>query len=263
MDQVDIGVDPDGWPDARWGKEDHDGAGWICFLFEEQKALNPPGAQRKARLATCACAHVLAALMPDDEFRSAIPLGEAYADGDADPASVRRSFGALKRKQIATFVPNPRYEHVPSPDRFKALHDPVAALAILAVCPKLWRGELLTSLLRIGYERRAEFRRPDRDLPELPAQIAFDIFGHPYKPISFDQRWLTTAVNALAAGIVADAAFDRLQILADALEDAGCDNAEMLAHARGPGPHCRGCWVLDTVRGKHWQPRQRNGERPA
>jgi hypothetical protein len=55
---------------------------------------------------------------------------------------------------------------------------------------------------------------------------------------------------ALAATIYHERAFDRLPILADALEDAGCDNADILDHLRGPGPHVRGCWALDLVLGK-------------
>ena len=43
---------------------------------------------------------------------------------------------------------------------------------------------------------------------------------------------------------------DRLAILADALEDAGCDNADILNHCRQPGEHVRGCWVVDLVLGK-------------
>jgi hypothetical protein len=42
----------------------------------------------------------------------------------------------------------------------------------------------------------------------------------------------------------------RLAVLADALEEAGCDNQEMLTHLRGPGPHVRGCWVVDVLLGK-------------
>ena len=54
----------------------------------------------------------------------------------------------------------------------------------------------------------------------------------------------------LAQGIYEERAFDRLPILADALEDAGCDNADILSHCRGPGPHARGCWVVDLLLGK-------------
>jgi hypothetical protein len=42
----------------------------------------------------------------------------------------------------------------------------------------------------------------------------------------------------------------RLALLADALEDAGCTDGELLGHLRGPGPHVRGCWALDLVLGK-------------
>ena len=59
------------------------------------------------------------------------------------------------------------------------------------------------------------------------------------------------APNAkLAQGIYDDRAFDRLPVLADALEEAGCTNAEILAHCREPGPHVRGCWALDLLLGK-------------
>jgi hypothetical protein len=57
-------------------------------------------------------------------------------------------------------------------------------------------------------------------------------------------------VRTLAVGIYKETAFDRFPILADALEDAGCDNADILNHCRGPGPHVRGCWVIDLLLGK-------------
>lgn len=65
-----------------------------------------------------------------------------------------------------------------------------------------------------------------------------------------EPRWRSETVLALAAGIYAEGAFDRLPILADALEEAGCDNTDILAHCRGPGPHVRGCWVVDLILGK-------------
>ena len=34
------------------------------------------------------------------------------------------------------------------------------------------------------------------------------------------------------------------------LEDAGCTDANVLSHLRGPGPHARGCWVVDRILGK-------------
>jgi hypothetical protein len=57
-------------------------------------------------------------------------------------------------------------------------------------------------------------------------------------------------VARLARGIYDDRAFDRLPILADALEDAGCHDTAILDHCRQPGPHVRGCWVVDLLLGK-------------
>jgi hypothetical protein len=59
--------------------------------------------------------------------------------------------------------------------------------------------------------------------------------------------WNEGTVVKLTQGIYDDRAFDRLPVLADALEEAGCTNAEILAHCREPGPHVRGCWALDLL----------------
>ncbi len=76
------------------------------------------------------------------------------------------------------------------------------------------------------------------------------VFGDPFRPVGFDPSWRSETAVALAKGIYDDRAFDRLPILADALEEAGCDAADVLNHCRGPGPHARGCWVVDGVLGK-------------
>jgi hypothetical protein len=72
-----------------------------------------------------------------------------------------------------------------------------------------------------------------------------DVVGNPFRPAAVDPVWRTTDVLLLAQGIYEDRAFDRLPILADALEDAGCADADILGHCRGPGHHIRGCWVVD------------------
>ena len=81
-------------------------------------------------------------------------------------------------------------------------------------------------------------------------EIVRDIFGNPFRPAALEPHWLTATVRDLAGAIYAERAYDRLPILADALEDAGCDDADILAHCRGDGPHVRGCWALDLILGK-------------
>jgi hypothetical protein len=78
--------------------------------------------------------------------------------------------------------------------------------------------------------------------------------GNPFRPVTLAPGWQTPEVVALA-----QAAYDqrllpschldqaRLAVLADAIEDAGCADADLLGHLRAPGPHVRGCWALDLL----------------
>ena len=85
----------------------------------------------------------------------------------------------------------------------------------------------------------------------LQADFLRDIFGNPFRPIVADANWLTSTVVSLARGIYEDRAFDRMPILADALQDAGCDSEDVLNHCRDANQvHVRGCWVVDLVLGK-------------
>jgi hypothetical protein len=71
-----------------------------------------------------------------------------------------------------------------------------------------------------------------------------------FRPITLDRAWLTPTVTEIAEAIYDDRAFDSLPALADALEEAGCNNTDILAHCRQQGPHLRGCWVLDLLLGR-------------
>jgi hypothetical protein len=74
--------------------------------------------------------------------------------------------------------------------------------------------------------------------------------GNPFGPLKCNRAWRTTKAITLAQHIYDERAFDRLPVLADAVEEAGCANAEVLAHCRGPESHVKGCWVVDALLGK-------------
>jgi hypothetical protein len=80
-----------------------------------------------------------------------------------------------------------------------------------------------------------------------------DVFGNPFRPAPVVAPgwlcWNDGTVQKLARCIYEERAFDRLPILADALQEAGCDDESVLLHCRGPGPHVRGCWVIDLLLG--------------
>jgi hypothetical protein len=101
------------------------------------------------------------------------------------------------------------------------------------------------------YARAAEKER------EAQTVLVRDIFGNPFRPVAFDRFWVTSNVVNLAQSIyeerqVPSGLFDnqRMGILADALEEAGCDNADILGHLRSGGDHVRGCWAVDLLLGK-------------
>jgi hypothetical protein len=89
------------------------------------------------------------------------------------------------------------------------------------------------------------------------AELVREVIGNPNHPVVVEKSWLTRDVKTLAKAIYEErtlpaGALDpvRLAILADALEDAGCTNRDILDHCRSPGPHVRGCWVIDLLLGK-------------
>jgi hypothetical protein len=77
-----------------------------------------------------------------------------------------------------------------------------------------------------------------------------DIYGNPFKPVAFDPSWRTSSVLSLACMMYDTNDFTAALVLADALQDGGCESEDILSHLRGPGPHVRGCWVTDLVLGR-------------
>jgi hypothetical protein len=85
------------------------------------------------------------------------------------------------------------------------------------------------------------------------ADLLRDIVRAPFHPLHFRAAWRTQLDGVsvrVGQTIYDEQAFDQLPVLADALMDAGCDCDEILDHLRGPGPHVRGCWVLDCLLSK-------------
>jgi hypothetical protein len=83
------------------------------------------------------------------------------------------------------------------------------------------------------------------------ADLWREIVGNPFRQPAPDPAllaWNDRTIPNLARTIYSDRAFEQMPILADALEEAGGDIAELLLHLRGPGPHVRGCWAIDLLR---------------
>lgn len=92
-----------------------------------------------------------------------------------------------------------------------------------------------------------------RTIEAVQCDLIRDIAGNPFQFPKVDPArltWNDCTVRKLAQTIYDERRYDSLPVLADALEEAGCGDAAILAHCRGPGPHVRGCWVVDLLLGK-------------
>jgi hypothetical protein len=184
---------------------------------------------RKYRLYSCAaCRSKWHWFDGDEGSRQAIEVAERYADGEASKAALAKATKALPRGGGVAL-------HVTLADGSSG------ALNVADVMV----GEAVSECL--GEDEHQDAKNAENT---AQARLVRCIFGNPFRPVTIDPSWLTPTVVSLATGIYQERAFDRMPILADALQDAGCTNEEVLSHCRGAGPHVRGCWVVDGVLGK-------------
>jgi hypothetical protein len=213
---------------------------------------------RKLRLFGVNCCRPLLGLLFDDRSRAVLDIAERYADGGATKSELT---AARARAEQAAKGIEPRW----TPARSAAW----AACWVASATGGVARGVVaaITASAQLAADEarqaaqdlgahdsyvaaRVAQRAAEREAGNRAADVLRDIVGNPYKPVTLDPDWLTSTVVLLARGIYDERAFDRMPILADALQDAGCDAEEVLNHCRGPGPHVRGCHVLDLILGK-------------
>jgi hypothetical protein len=205
------------------------------------------GSDRKFRLFQVACCRRIWDLIPDTRWREAVGVAEQYADGEV---------GDKRRSTTRTLIERPM-------GLDSQMERMAVQAATLANNKAMGRGLIFLGVGTVfGFAARQARgiidTRPCRveDLPAyqheqaVEAELLRDTFGNPFRPVVFSPSWLTDTAVALARQMYESRDFSAMPILADALQDAGCASAEILDHCRGPGPHVRGCWVVDLVLGK-------------
>jgi len=184
---------------------------------------------RRLRLFGVACCRRIRGLMSIQSVREAVEVAERVADDAASEVecdSVRSGYlGDV---------------HEGDPDRFQAAGAACELVGDFWGNVNLWCG--WTDIARAAVEPLAETREQ--------SPLVRDIFGNPFRPVAFSPEWRTSTAIMMAQGMYESRDFGAMPILADALQDAGCDNDDVLTHCRGTGPHVRGCWVVDLVLGK-------------
>jgi hypothetical protein len=249
-------------------------AEWLACndLAPMLKHLEGPLSERKLRLFMCACCRRVMGLIPGEHNRKVLAAAEGYADELKD-------YYAWRDLQAQCPEPEPvpfDWARIPGDQANWTMWSAQAAyhafwagaLHVPSERHWLWkavRGATQAAAHAVGHQERARAGAQfgsDSHGPvnanrlateaERVAQcrLVRDIVGNPFSSVTVNLAWQTPTVVSLAQSIYADRTFDRMPILGDALEDAGCTNADILAHCSQPGEHVRGCWVVDLLLGK-------------
>jgi hypothetical protein len=208
-------------------------------------------AERQFRLFNCACCRRIWRLLTDERSRYAVEVTERHADGAADDGELDAAYDAAAAVPGDPVLADPRVA--------AAFAAQAAAVPLIGT----YYGANVTDSAAnaVHYEAfQQALTSGARHLPpgvlrsEQAAQAGLlrDIIGNPFRPSpGIDAAWLAWnagVVKRVALRIYEERRFQDLPILTDVLEEAGCDDADILAHCRGGGDHVRGCWVVDLLR---------------
>jgi hypothetical protein len=194
---------------------------------------------RKLRLFAVACCRRIWRHLADARSKEAVDRAEEYAEGKLDAERLRFSMSAA-------------WDAYLTQDE-AALHASRGAALVADAAPGFAAREAADAAIAATV--------CDPDDPEedhvFQAIILRDIFYNPFRPVSITPDWLTPTETSLARAAYDERSLPsgeldlaRLAVLSDALEEAGCDDADILNHLRSLGPHVRGCWVVDLLLGK-------------
>ena len=208
---------------------------------------------RKLRLFGCACCRRIWHLLSDQRSRDALEIAERFADGLATRQEMDEAYAPARMVVEDTLV-------FSDPDQpwinnyFAGYHAALAAMCLVSGDIASWEA----STEATKGVRGAVQRKGNQDVVSMEryqqAVLLRDIAGNPFRALpTIDPAilaWKDGTVRRLAQVIYDERAFLDMPVLADALEEAGCQDSTILDHLRGPGPHVRGCGPLDLLLGK-------------
>jgi hypothetical protein len=234
----------------------------LSQLQRHVRIANEPDGPRRLRLFACGCCRRAWHLFTDERERRLVEFAERAADGRAarrELADAEAEAAALASERQAPFLGPPRPGW--SPEWCEEVARQMLAYAVQAAASTrlAWYAGgpamAVASALSHWAARHAPERQFDLQQEEMRtnAALARDLFGNPFRaPPAIDPAWRAWkggTVGRLAQSIYVEGRFDHLPVLADALEEAGCTDADILDHFRRPGIHARGCWLIDLLRG--------------
>jgi hypothetical protein len=197
---------------------------------------------RKWRLFGVACCRRAMATIPDQRLEVLAACAEQFADGLLTWNEVK------KVRRTLTRIRKELHETAGSDTKTYTLG---ALEGVTARAPLASLNVIRATQYAIETVNRSQIGAGAHQAELELLAIARDVFGNPFRPVRFDSDWRTSTAVALAKQMYDSRDFSAMPILADALQDAGCENDDVLNHCRdAAGVHVRGCWVVDLVLGK-------------
>jgi hypothetical protein len=259
-------TDPDPMFDFLRSKDSPASRGLFGWLGPRRATAPAPvpyrASNRKVRLLACVCCRRIWELLYDERSREAVAVSERFADGLADTrelAAAREAAESAAGTQIqgegvAWDSMSAGAFGKPSIGwRAFAWAARAAAEAASLETPDTAVSATISAGLEWGAHANAE-RIAEKIGAKVLVGLMRDLFGFlPFRLINIPPDWMTwndATIPKLSKEIYEVPAFDRLPILADALEEAGCNDADILNHCRRQGEHVRGCWAVDLLLGK-------------
>lgn len=203
---------------------------------------------RKLRLFGAACCRLVWVRLSFRESQQAVEAAERFADdeiGCDDLAAARnlhRSTDAWRTQRNAASAVS----------EVSIVADRTTVALEAAMAAAKYAAHALTDKAEGGATsyREASWRPSWDAARRTESGLVREIFGNPFSPVAIDPSWLTATVLELARQMYESGDFSPMPMLANALQDAGCDNNDILNHCRSEAVHVRGCWVVDLLLGK-------------
>jgi hypothetical protein len=199
--------------------------------------LGEGASKRKLRLFVCACCRSIWHLLTFEISQRAVETGECLADG-------------IVTEEARTAIWNEAWEIVVKQRQESGASSLLFALVTAERAVLRWdKGDPWRHAANAALSARQAMGFSADESAEQSA-ILRDMFGNPFRPISVSPSWLTPVVTATSRRIYEAHRFQDLPLLAQALEEAGCESKDILTHCREPRAHVRGCWAIDLILGK-------------
>jgi hypothetical protein len=234
--------------------------------------------ERKLRLAACACVGAVGHLLTDrgrqaveeskrfaDDPRRVLDLLHAHREATEDRIALGSAYHEARQEydsHLGEDAPDNEGAEPTAEEGYQAYADLMAASDALHAADivrqmtayDLLRGGRLPALLQcirsLVRANRPGPRSSEAGEREILCRLLREVAGNPFHRVRLPAAcwtWENGLVPRFAEEIYEQEAFDRLPILGDALEEAGCSDRSLLNHLRAPGPHALGCWALDRI----------------